>query len=82
MDSGFTCGSGVSAGHLIQMRNILICQCGVGADAGRWDVTATHRRVNPVGDSFSTLPACIKLLISSAVIDPESLGVISLLSDL
>ncbi len=29
---GFTCGFAVSAGHLIRMRNILICQCGVGAD--------------------------------------------------
>lgn len=31
VDSGFIHMPEVSAGHLIQMRNILICQCGKGA---------------------------------------------------
>jgi len=48
--SGFIRMLVVSTGHLIQMRNILICQgC---ADAGRWDVMAIHQRVNLVGDSI------------------------------
>lgn len=74
--SGFICMPVVSTGHLIQMRNILICQCGRGAQTQAdgmsrpfigvsiWQVTL-----------FSTLPPCIKLLISRAVIDRECLSV-------